>query len=857
MTTGRMRSSIAAALRFAWRDLRVVLFDYKVLVLSIAIGVAAVTGVAALTDSFLTGLARDGRALVGGDISFARAQEPLSADERRFLESQGTLSVIAGIRAMVAKGDGETALADIKAVEANYPLIGAISTTPAVSIDALDQDGPGVLADPALLARLGLAAGDTIRIGGAQFRIRAAIDQEPDRLVAGAAFAPRLIMSRRGLDATGLVTPEALVRWTAKLALASPDAAPVTEQRVASVVNDFKRQFPQSGFEIRTRTNATPQIERIVERITRFLVTMGLLSVVVGGIGVWNAVALFVERQRVPAAIFKTMGASGAFVFGLAMTEILALAGIGVLLGVIAGSFLPYAFAPFLSQAGVGTFQATLSAHAIAGGAAVGFGAALLFSIIPAGSTHDVPGALLLRGNATGSATGSQRGVRLRYRLLALASLLLFVVAISAVSGNWRFAVAIVAGSLALAAVFDGAGRLLARAVRLVPRPRAPVPLLVWTSLSRTSRMARAVVVSLGVGLIILAATSAITTSLRAQLTEGMPATTPNLFLVGLPSKDDAAFRTFLAGALPDATTDEAPLMRGRIIEVRGIPAEKITATESAAWLLEGDRGITFSRTPPSGSTLAAGEWWPADYAGLPLVSLGADAARGLGLKIGDDIAVSIGGRKLTARIANLRDINWASFGINFVLVFSPKPVEAAPHSMLLTVASHTLDDPARNAAFVRSLAQDWPSVIAIDVHAMLGQAKTLVDKVALAVQASALFTVLAAAIVLAGAVATDSRSRERGNTILKILGGTRRQLVLAALLEFAALGLATGLFAILAGNLVAWAILRLAIDTPFVLATAPLLALLATAVVAIAVFGLIGNWRMLNESPGRVLRRL
>ena len=853
MTSGRMRSSIAAALRFAWRDLRVVLFDYKVLVLSIAIGVAAVTGVAALTDSFLTGLARDGRALVGGDISFARAQEPLSADEKRFLESQGTISVIAGIRAMVAKGDGETALADIKAVEANYPLVGDISTTPVVVMDALDQGGPGVLADPALLARLGVAVGDTIRIGAAQFAVRAAIDQEPDRLVAGAAFAPRLIMSRSGLDATGLVTPEALVRWTAKLALASPGMAPVSDRRVASVVDDFKKRFLQSGFEIRTRNNATPQIERIVDRITRFLVTMGLLSVVVGGIGVWNAVALFVERQRVPAAIFKTIGASGAFVFGLAMTEILALAALGVLLGVVAGSLLPYAFAPFLSQAGVGTFQASLSARAIAGGAAVGFGAALLFSILPAGSTHDVPGALLLRGNAT----GSQSGVRLRYRLLALASLLLFVVAISAVSGNWPFAVAIVAGSLALAAFFDGAGRLLARIVRLVPRPRAPVPLLVWTSLSRTSRMARAVVVSLGVGLIILAATSAITTSLRAQLTEGMPAVTPNLFLVGLPSKDDAAFRTFLAGALPDAMTDEAPMMRGRIVEVRGIPAEKITAQESAAWLLEGDRGITFSRTPPSGSALASGEWWPADYAGPPLVSLGADAARGLGLKIGDDIAVNIGGRKLTARIANLRDINWASFGINFVLVFSPKPVEAAPHSMLLTVASRTLDDPAKNAAFVRSLAQDWPSVIAIDVHAMLAQAKTLVDKVALAVQASALFTVLAAAVVLAGAVAADSRSRERGNTILKILGGTRRQLVLASLLEFAALGLATGLFAIVAGNLVAWAILRLAIDTPFVLATGPLLALLAVAVVTIAAFGLVGNWRMLNESPGRVLRRL
>ena len=211
------------------------------------------------TDSFLTGLARDGRALVGGDISFSRAQEPVSADEKRFLEQRGALSIVATTRAMVAKESGETALADIKAVEQNYPLVGTVGTTPAIPPSQLGADTNGTfgaLLDPALIARLSLKIGDTIRIGTARFVVRAAIDDEPDRLVAGAALAPRLIMSRTGLQATGLVTPEALVRWAAKLSLAQSGDRPASDAQVATAVAAFKQAFPQSGFEIaRARTH--------------------------------------------------------------------------------------------------------------------------------------------------------------------------------------------------------------------------------------------------------------------------------------------------------------------------------------------------------------------------------------------------------------------------------------------------------------------------------------------------------------------------------------------------------------------------------------------------------------------------
>jgi putative ABC transport system permease protein len=845
----------SAALRFAARDLRIVLFDYKVLILCIAIGVAAVTGVQALTQSFLAGLDRDARALVGGDISLSRPQRALADDERAWLAARGAVSELAGTRAMANVANGETALVDIKAVSGNYPLVGAVETSPTLPLASLEgSDGHrSVVVDPTILARLNTSVGATLRIGQATFRIAGTIVEEPDRLVSGAAFAPRLIMSRGGLESTGLLTPDSLVRYTTKFAMRAVGNAPSTDGDVDALVTAFRKAFPQADFEIRTRGNASPQVTRIVDRVGKFLIVMSLLSVVVGGIGVWNAVTLFVERHRVSVAILKTLGASGGFVFGLTLLELAVLSGIGIVLGVALGSALPLGITPLLAQAGFAGFEPILSWRAIGAGIAVGFSGALLFSILPAGIVHDVPGATLLRG-IDGAASAR---LRLRYRIAAVVTLALFTVIVGLVCGSIPFALAVVAGTLVCAALFDIASRGLSIAIRALAKPRTTAAGLAWSRLSRSTALSRAIVVSLGLGLVVLAATSGVTASLRAQLAEGVPATMPDLFLVGIPAADQGAFRSFLDASVTGATIDEAPLMRGRIVELKGVPVDKIVAKDNAAWILDGDRGITFAATPPHDASIVAGQWWPRDYDGPPLVSLGADAARGLDLAVGDEVVVNVAGRRIIAKIANLREINWASFGINFVLVFSPHPLSAAPHSVLFTLAAPGLKDPVREAKFVRDAAQAFPTLATIEIRTVLEEAAKLVTRVGLAIKACSLFTIIASSLVLAGAVASDQRARSRTTTILKILGGTRRDILMATLIEFAVLGLATGLAAILAGSAIAFALVRMFLDTPFLPGVGGLLTLLVSAIAAVAIFGLAGNWTLLAEKPGPALRRL
>ena len=282
----------------------------------------------------------------------------------------------------------------------------------------------------------------------------------------------------------------------------------------------------------------------------------------------------------------------------------------------------------------------------------------------------------------------------------------------------------------------------------------------------------------------------------------------------------------------------------------------EVKASEDAKWVLDGDRGITFSHTIPNGSRLVAGEWWPADYNGPPLVSLEADIAKGLGLSIGDMITVNSLGRTLSAKIANLRRVDWQSLGINFVLVFSPNTFKGAPVNDLATL---TVEDGGQNAAEEASLlvetARAFPSVSAIRVREALETVHTLLDQLAMGIRGAAGVTLIASMLVLAGAVGAGQRGRIRDAVILKTLGATRSRLITIFLLEFGILSAAAGIFGMFAGLSAAWGIIHFAMRTPFYVPVTEALGTTIAATIVTIGLGLLGTWRVLNEKPARHLR--
>ena len=391
-------------LRLTLRNLRGGLAGFGIFLTCIALGVAAITGVGSLARSLSDGLAREGRTILGADASFSLMQRELDPDETRFLGQRGTVSKVAGLRAMARRGDDTSALIDLKAVGPDYPALGTVALTPAMPLaEALaPHDGVfGMVADPALLARLDLKPGDRLSIGGASLELRAALNSEPDKLAGGLALGPRVLVSLDALAATGLVQPGSLVRWTYRVLLPGPaPGVPATDAAVDTLAKDAKRAFPDAGWEARTRTSVSPQFSRNLERFTQFLTLVGLTALVVGGVGVANAVTGFVERRRPTIATLKALGATGSFVFALMLAEVMAIACLGMAIGLVVGAALPFGVAALAGTLIPFPMVPSIYPGELALGLLYGLLTALAFALGPLGRTHDVSVAALFRDSA-------------------------------------------------------------------------------------------------------------------------------------------------------------------------------------------------------------------------------------------------------------------------------------------------------------------------------------------------------------------------------------------------------------------------------------------------------------------------
>jgi putative ABC transport system permease protein len=392
---------------------------------------------------------------------------------------------------------------------------------------------------------------------------------------------------------------------------------------------------------------------------------------------------------------------------------------------------------------------------------------------------------------------------------------------------------------------------------RALPRPRNPSLRMALANSHRPGALTPSLVLSLGLGVALLSALAFINVSLTRQLTQALPEKAPSFFFLDIPNAESARFDAFLAEQRPGAVTERVPMMRGRIVSVNGVRAEDVKATEQAAWVLDGDRGITYAAALPEGSRVAAGEWWPADYRGEPLVSFDAQNAAGIGLKIGDRLTVNVLGRNITARVANFRTVDWRSFGINFVMVFSPNTFAGAPHTNLATVASSPDGKGATDAALMRRLALDFPAVTAVRVKDALEAVNTIVAQLAMAIRGASGLAIAASLLVLGGALAAGQRARLYDAMILKTLGATRRFILSSYAIEYAAIGFVAAVFGVVAGTAAGWGIVTQVMRIEFV--SDPTGAVLAaTAAIGVTVlFGLVGTIKILTKAPASHLRNL
>jgi putative ABC transport system permease protein len=841
------------ALRFALRDFRGGLRGFAIFLASIALGVGAITGIGSVSLSLKDGLAQQGRMILGGDVSFDLAQRELSASERDFLGLQGRLSPVALLRAMTRRDDGEAALVEIKAVDEAYPLAGEVLLDPALPLsDALaGRDGAyGIVADAALVGRLGLAIGNRLTIGGARFELRAVLVFEPDRLASGIRFGAPALISQQALRATGLLEPGSLVRWLYRIVLPGP---PASDAEVAALTETAQQRFHEAGWEIRTRDNVSPQLSRNLDRLTEFLTLVGFTSLIVGGVGVANAMHGFVERKRQTIAILKAVGATGSTVFALMLTQAMLVASAGAVLGAAFGAAFPFvaasAFGPLIPF----PIAPTIYPAAIAKGLLYGFLTALAFSAGPLGRAHDVPAQALFRAGIESRRTTT----RPRYLVLTLAVALCLASIILVFAADRRLVLIYFGATLAAFILLRVASFLIVVCAKRLPHARGVALRLAVGNIHRPGALTSSVVLSLGLGLALLVALTLIDGNIRAELHHSIAGKTPSFFFLDVQSAKAEAFANFLQGQAPEGKIELVPMLRGRIVKLNGIEAGAARPTQSVAWVLEGDRGITFAESVPEGSRVMKGSWWPKDYHGPPLVSVESEIAKGLGLAIGDEVTVNVLGRDITAKLASTRKVNWRSYGINFVLVFSPNSLAGAPFGELATLTFAHGGDPARETALLRATAQNFPSVTSICVKDALDALNTVVGQLAFAVRAASSVAFLASILVLGGALAAGQQARTHDAVVLKTLGATRSGLLAAYIYEYGLLGLCTALFGVAAGSAAAFAIVGRVMELEFVWLWPQAVAAAAVALFVTICLGLLGTWRVLGRKPGRYLRDL
>lgn len=825
------------AARLAGRELRGGLHGFRIFLACVILGVAAIAAVGTVRESIAEGLAQEGATLLGGDAEIELTYRFANPDELTWMQDTATrVSEIADFRSMAVLGE-ERSLTQVKAVDTAYPLVGTVDLSPDIPLDeALADDG--LVMHPTLADRLGATPGDTVTLGSKSFTLRALIEREPDSRTGGFGLGPRTIVLRSALDGAGLLEPGTLFSSHYRL-----DLPPGTNLDATRA--DAEQALEGSGMRWSDARNGAPGVAEFVERLGAFLILVGLSGLAVGGVGISAALRAYLSGKTQTIAILRSLGADQRTIFLTYLMQVAVLGVLGITLGLALGVGLPVLLSPIITAqlpvpAVFAPYPGPMAEAAIYSALSI-----LIFTLWPLAQARDIrPAALYRDADTSGTLPGA-------VFILTTAALIAALVMVAAwFSGNstltyWT------AGSIAAALVVLALAGLALRAAarRLRPLARGRTA-LGWAlgAIGGPRSTASAVVLSLGLGLSVLAAVGQVDRNLRDAITRDLPTRAPSFFFVDIQRDQMPDFSARLDSDKGVTRVDAAPMLRGIISEINGQPAAQVAGQH---WVLQGDRGVSYAAALPERSTLTAGDWWGEDYDGPPQVSFAADEAQEMGLKLGDEITLNILGRDLTAEITSFREVDFSTAGMGFIMILNEAALVNAPHSYIATVYS----DAESETAILRDLSRQFPNITAISVRDAVTRVSDLLGSLASATAWGAAATLLTGFMVLIGAAAADARARSYEAAILKVLGASRARILWGLSLRAALLGAAAGSVALGAGIAGAWAVSHYVMETSFAIAWPPALGIVAGGALISLLAGLAFALGPISARPAQVLR--
>ncbi|MGB1264516.1 MAG: ABC transporter permease [Nereida ignava] len=832
---------------FATRELRSGLRGFGIFLACLALGIAAIAAVGSTRTAILKGLERDGAALLGGDAELQFTYRFATEDERAWMQSQAIqVSEITDFRSMivvpsVSDAPPERALTQVKSVDAAYPLVGEVKLSPEMPLNQAIAAN-GAVMERVLADRLGLSIGDSFNIGTGTFRLSAILQREPDSAGGGFGLGPRTLVRTESLANAGLLQTGTL--FDTKYRMLLPEGT-----ELAALERDAEQRFANSGLRWTDARNGAPGVQQFVDRLGAFLVLVGLSGLAVGGVGVSAAVRSYLERKTSVIATLKTLGASRSTIFATYAIQISLLTILSIAIGLVLGAALPLALAPIIEARLPVPAEFSVHPKPLIEAAIYGAFAAAIFTLWPLARTENIRAATLFR-----DALGHDNALpRKRYLFLTAGLVAALVLSAIAFSGTafltlWTAGgIIAVLGVLALAA--RGLRALAAAATKMHALRGRPALRLALGAIGGPREQASSAILSLGLGLSVLAAVGQIDGNLRGAIAQDLPDVAPSYFFVDIQSDQLNGFNARLAGDPAVSRVDTAPMLRGVISKINDRPAKEVAGDH---WVLQGDRGVTYAQTAADGVTITQGSWWPADYTGAPQISFAAEEAEEMGLVLGDTMTINILGRDITGTITSFREVDFSTAGIGFILTMNPAALQGAPHSHIATVYA----TPEAEAEILRDLAGTFPNITAIRVADAIARVGELLASLAAATSLGASATLITGFLVLIGAAAAGVDARTFEAAVLKTLGASKGVILQSFALRAGLLGAAAGTIALVAGLTFAWAVSTFVMETSFAIVWGNALAIIIGGVAATMLAFLGYAWGPLKARPAGILRR-
>lgn len=818
--------NVSYALAIARRELRAGTRGFVVFLACLALGVGAISAAGSASLMFQRGIGGELSRILGGDLAFSVQRAALPDALVAEAEDLGRVSHLADVNVMAA-GETVRRLVRLRGVDNAYPLLGAPEFTPAQTVaDVLAvRDGiPGLAADPDIFREFGLEVGDRLTIGGQEFEVRARLDSEPDRLDLGFDFAPRALTSLEALHGADLLTEGAIFSSRMRLLLDDPDSD-LSELDMA-----FEEAWEEGGIRISTRDELGDQFDDLLDQLSVFLAVAGLAALLAGGLGVAQAVSTFLATRTGSIAALKSLGADGGTIRLAYLLQILALALLGSGIGGLLGAGVPNLLALYYGDALPLPAEAGFYPEPVLTAVLFGVLSAMAFALPAIGRARATPPAALLGGESR-----QKSATPWLERIAALVTGAVFVVVAVLLSQSPIVAGVLLGFAVIVFALLWIAAlvlRLLARGLSRLSRGGLRIAL---TQLGGPGSVAPVAAPALGLGLALLSVVTLVQHNLVTQIRDTAPANLPGLVFAMIPGDQGEAFDAIAGGAGADIDDPgrfvRAPSILGRITAINGETLDRDSVAESERWIVSGETRLTYQARMPPADIIEDGEWWPADYSGPALISIEGDAARGIGVGVGDRLTFRILGREIEAEIANLRTIDWGGFGLNVAIIFAPGTLEAAnaPQTALLR------SEPDAENAVAEAVGEGFPGVVIFRVRERLQAAAEVFERATVAIDAVAGVVALAGALVMLGAFAAAARRRIADAALLKTFGVPPWGVLGIFALEFALVGAMAAGLAIALSVPPAWYIMTQMVEAVWVpdwpaVATVTIMAVLAAA---------------------------